>query len=64
METLEHLNFVKTNHNIHLTQIKERERFDKMIKEIKVRFVFDDEITRDDDLSNLFDHIKCTTKHF
>ena len=34
METLEHLDFVKTNHNIHLTQIKERERMTELIDEI------------------------------
>lgn len=35
MESLEHLNFVKTNHNRHLAQIKERERLNKMISEIE-----------------------------
>ena len=34
MEDLAHFNFVKTNHNRHLTQVKERKRRDKMIYEI------------------------------
>ena len=35
MGTLEHLEFVKTNHNnIHLTQIKERERRNRLIEKI------------------------------
>ena len=34
METLGHFDFVKTNHNRHLAQIKERERLAKLIDEI------------------------------
>jgi len=34
MKSLAHFNFVRTNYNIYLTQIKERERLNKLISKI------------------------------